>query len=102
MPALGGKLNSTVATLRSARGPRRSATSLATRAASIAARSGCGHHVAALSPGVAAERPPKVIGQMPPSSSGMATIMVASTGSNPRLSALHCCRVWNSSGCAVM
>ena len=81
---IGRKLNSTIAILRSARALRRSATSRATRAASIAARSGMRRHVA---PPVAApplERPPKVIGQIAPSSSGIATIIVASTGVSPR------------------
>ena len=90
LPAFGGKLNSTIATLRSARSARRSATSLATRAASISARSVQTCMSRALSlPGKcsrgrsraghagASERPPKTIGPVAPSSSGMATIMVA-------------------------
>ena len=40
LPALGGKLNRTMPTLRSAREARRIATSLPTRAASMVARSG--------------------------------------------------------------
>ena len=113
VPALGGKLNSTVAILRSARSDRRSATSLATRAASFAARSGFGtmsreqftpSQPAQRSAGTseAPQRPPKVIGQMPPSSSGIATIIVASTGNRPRGSDFHCRVVWNSSGWAVI
>ena len=47
------------------------------------------------------QRPPNVAGIMPPSSSGSATIIVASTGSSPRGSRSHCSMDWNSSGCAV-
>ena len=46
----------------------------------------------------AAERPPNTIGLIAPSSSGIATIIVASTGSRPRASASHCSSVWNSTG----
>ena len=56
----------------------------ATRAASMDVRSGCGTMSRRRSPPSADDRPPKVIGQMPPSSSGIATIIVASTGSRPR------------------
>jgi hypothetical protein len=81
---------------------------LATRAASIAARSGCEAmsraqdlpsqpaHFSAVCD--RPQRPPNVIGRIPPSSSGMATIIVASTGSRPRASASHDARVWNSTG----
>ena len=44
------------------------------------------------------ERPPKTIGPVAPSSSGIATMMVASTGERPRSDASHCSSVWNSSG----
>ena len=83
----------------------------ATRAASIPARSGWDAmlrlQLVASQPshGVAVcarpQRPPNVIGATPPSSSGSATIIVASTGSSPRGSACHWSRVWNSTGCAV-
>ena len=43
-------------------------------------------------------RPPKTIEPVAPSSSGMATIMVASTGSRPRGDAPHWSSVWNSTG----
>ena len=70
---------------------RRSATSLATLSASASTRSGHGRHRALAAPGrqpmraaVAALRapwrPPKTIGLVAPSSSGIATIIVASTG----------------------
>ena len=100
-PAFGGKLNSTMASLRSARSDRRRATSLATRAASIAARSPCAL-MARRESGLASDRPPNVIGMMAPSSSGIATIMVASTGDRPRASPCHCSSVWNSTGCAAI
>ena len=48
LPALGGKLNSTTATRRSARSDRRRLTSRATRAASIPARLLMRHHLAAM------------------------------------------------------
>ena len=101
VPALGGKLNSTTAILRSARALRRSATMRATRLGQHGGAFRMHHHVARrLSSPAAPERPPNVIGQMPPSSSGIATIIVASTGSSPRGSAFHCSSVWNSTGCA--
>jgi hypothetical protein len=43
-------------------------------------------------------RPPKTIEPVAPSSSGMATIMVASTGSRPRSEPPHWSSVWNSTG----
>ena len=79
-PALGGKLNSTMASLRSPTGVARSATIRATRAARAAARPGWlfMSWVATLS--VLSERPPKTIGEVAPSSSGIATMIVDSTG----------------------
>jgi hypothetical protein len=47
------------------------------------------------------ERPPNTIGPVAPSSSGIATMMVDSTGSRPRSEASHCSSVWNSTGCAA-
>ena len=47
------------------------------------------------------ERPPNTIGPVAPSSSGIATIMVASTGIRPRSDAPHCSSVWNSTGWAA-
>ena len=47
------------------------------------------------------DRPPKIIGPVAPSSSGIATMMVASTGSSPRSERRHCSSVWNSTGCAA-
>ena len=115
LPALGGKLNSTTATLRSARCLRRRATSLSTRAASISARSTqvCmsrprldgGNTQPRWQPVQVApaesERPPKTIELVAPSSSGIATMIVDSTGSRPRSEAAHCSRVWNSTGIAA-
>ncbi len=49
----------------------------------------------------AEERPPNTIGAVAPSSSGIATIMVASTGDRPRSPASHCSSVWNSSAWAA-
>ena len=49
----------------------------------------------------ASVRPPKTIGPVAPSSSGMATIIVASTGSRPRSEPPHCSSVWNSTGVAA-
>ena len=69
-------------------GVRRNATSRATRAPACRARSGCDTMIAR-----AARRPPRWTGrqrssaQTAPSSSGIATIIVASTGSSPRASA---------------
>ena len=90
-PALGGKLNSTTRDLAlGARPVRRSATSRATRAASMpAARCCMSGHVAACNVSVQPvqsprQRPPNTIGLIAPSSSGIATMMVASTGSRPR------------------
>ena len=114
LPALGGKLKSTMPTRRSTRSVRRSATSLATRAASISARSGqeCIARAPSIGkehareqpvqvPPAESERPPKTIGLVAPSSSGIATMMVVSTGIRPRSEAPHCSRVWNSVGCAA-
>ena len=42
------------------------------------------------------------MGKIEPSSSGMATMMVFSTGSRPRVESPHCSIDWNSSGCAAM
>ena len=116
LPALGGKLNTTSASLRWARSLRRKATILLTRAASMLARSGHDAmswvrswsvkvqawwqpvQVTPALPG----RPPNTIGAMEPSNSGMATMMVLSTGSRPRSEAPHSVRVWNSTGCAAM
>ena len=127
LPALGGKLKTTNATLRCPRSLRRSVTSRSTRAASICARSG---QVAMscctlrMPPGAASGaeswpvkvqrwsqpvqvtpgppgRPPKTVGLVAPSSSGMATMMVLSTGSRPRSEPPHWSRVWNSTGCAA-
>ncbi len=92
-PALGGKLNSTAASFRSAFAVRRSDTSRATRSASRAARSGWTRMSLALSAPEFAERPPNTVGVVAPSSSGIATIMVASTGDRPRSPASHCSRV---------
>jgi hypothetical protein len=118
-PALGGKLNTTSATLRSARCERRSATSRPTRAASMSARSGQlnmswpdsadasfeagAWKVQARSQPVQATcaalpRPPNTIEPVAPSSSGIATIIVASTGSRPRSEPPHWSRLWNSTG----
>ncbi len=47
------------------------------------------------------ERPPKTMGLVAPSSSGIATMMVDSTGSSPRSEASHCSTLWNSTGCAA-
>ncbi len=49
-----------------------------------------------------AARPPKTVGWMAPSISGIATMMVFSTGSSPRPEAPHSSSVWNSSGWAAM
>ena len=43
-------------------------------------------------------RPPNTIEPVAPSSSGIATIMVASTGNNPRDEPPHWSSVWNSTG----
>ena len=114
-PAFGGKLNRTIARLRSARSERRSATSLATLPASASARSGhaCISRVSADggkahrrpqpvqgSPEPSA-RPPNTLGSTAPSSSGIATIIVASRGSRPWRLAPHCWSDWNSIGCAA-
>ena len=111
-PALGGKLNNTKATRLSRRAARRIATSAATRAASVLARSGwltmSLEQLVPSQPGQRSaiaerpQRPPNVAGIIPPSSSGSATIIVASTGSSPRGSCSHCSIDWNSSGWAVM
>ena len=45
-------------------------------------------------------RAPNTDGAIAPSSSGIATIIVASTGIRPRSDARHCSRVWNSTGWA--
>ena len=112
LPALGGKLKSTAATLRSARSLRRRSTSLPTRAASASARSvqvcmswscsACLKVQLRSQPWQAAPaaslRPPKTIGPVQPSSSGMAIIIVASTGSRPRSEPPQDSSVWNSTG----
>jgi len=82
-----------------------------TRSAKVAARSGCETMSRAqVRPSQPAQRsavcdrpqrPPNVIGKVAPSSSGNATIMVASTGVSPRGSWFHCASVWNSTGCAA-
>ena len=43
-------------------------------------------------------RPPNTIGPVAPSSSGIATIIVASTGSSPRSEPPQSDSVWNSTG----
>ena len=93
LPAFGGKLNSTSATLRAAVGVWRRSIRRSTRAASALARSGCGCISREWSDGASAERPPKTIGPVEPSSSGMATIIVASTGISPRSEDCHCSSV---------
>ncbi len=112
LPAFGGKLKTTAARRRSARSLRRRSTSLPTRAASASARSeqvcmswSCS---AALkvqwrsqplqAVPAASLRPPKTIGPVQPSSSGMAIIIVASTGSRPRPESPQVSSVWNSTG----
>ena len=100
-PAFGGKLKRTMASFRSATGVRRSATMRPTRAASIAARSGWARMSRPCSGPAPVERPPNTIGPVDPSSSGIATIMVASTGIRPRSDDSHCSRVWNSTACAA-
>ena len=113
LPALGGKLNSTIPTRRSARSERRRATSRETRAASTPARSmqtcmsravsDAGNTQARAQPVhmPPEERPPNTIGFVAPSSSGMATMMVDSTGSRPRSDPPHWSSVWNSTGWAA-
>jgi magnesium chelatase subunit H len=49
----------------------------------------------------AVERPPNSSEPVPPSSSGIATMMVASIGIRPRSPSRHCSRVWNSTAWAV-
>jgi hypothetical protein len=98
-PAFGGKLNSTMASLRSARAVLRSVTSLSTRAASTSVRSGAELMLRLLP--LTSDRPPKTIGPVAPSSSGIATMMVASTGIRPRSLDSHCSSVWNSTACAA-
>ena len=88
LPAFGGKLNSTIAILRSARAARRSATQLGHARRQHRGPLRMRRHVAAAVAGRRGERPPNVIGQIAPSSSGIATIMVASTGIRPRASRL--------------
>ena len=106
LPALGGKLKITAATLRCARSARRRSISLPTRAASMSARSmqlcmscdsatflnvqPCEQPVQAMCS--ALPRPPNTIDPVAPSSSGIATIIVASTGSSPRAEPPH----WSS------
>jgi hypothetical protein len=111
-PAFGGKLNTTAATLRCARSERRRSTSLPTRAASASARSTqlCMSWASATFSNLQAwaqpvqamcwelPRPPNTIEPVAPSSSGMATIIVASTGNRPRGDAPHWSSVWNSTG----
>ena len=118
LPALGGKLKTTTATLRSARWLRRRVTRRSTLAASICARSGqvamscctlralplcsCAlswppkvqrwSHPVQVTPAPPG-RPPKTVGLVAPSSSGMATMMVLSTGSKPRSEPPHWSRV---------
>jgi hypothetical protein len=50
---------------------------------------------------VPSARPPKTIEPVAPSSSGIATIIVASTGKRPRDEPCHCARLWNSTGIAA-
>jgi hypothetical protein len=95
-PELGGKLKITAATRRSARSRGAQVDSLPTRAASVGPLDAAVHvardhvleaaAVAAAGAGDvgAVARPPNTIAPVAPSSSGMATIIVASTGSRPR------------------
>ena len=53
-------------------------------------------------PPAESERPPNTIGPVAPSSSGIATMIVVSTGIRPRSDAPHCSKVWNSAGWAAM
>ena len=52
-------------------------------------------------PPAPSERPPNTIGPVAPSSSGMATMMVVSTGIRPRSEAPQASSVWNSAGWAA-
>ena len=110
-PAFGGKLNSTMATLRSARAVRRRRTMRVTLAASASARSGQACMRGAEPAGVnwqrrpqpwqgaaPSARPPNTVGATAPSSSGIATIMVDSTGDRPADEAPQASMDWNSSG----
>jgi hypothetical protein len=47
------------------------------------------------------DRPPKIIDETAPSSSGKATMIVASTGVSPDAEADQDSRVWNSTGWAA-
>ena len=101
-PALGGKLNSTTATFRSVRLVRRSATSLAaamppassrraTRETMSRAQLTASHPAQRSSVCEPSQRhADRSSGRCAPSSSGIATIIVASTGSRPRGSSCHC------------
>jgi hypothetical protein len=107
-PELGGKLKMVMAMRRSARAARRRAISLATLPASAAARSGS-PRMAWIGPVIsffgvdgAALRPPNTLGQIAPSSSGRATIIVASSGTSPVRRARHSSIVWNSTAWAAM
>ena len=91
-----------VAVVGSARAVRRSDTQRCTRAASIAARSAATTMSCAAPAPWPPARPPKTIEPVAPSSSGIATIIVASTGSSPRDEPCHCARLWNSTGSAAM
>ena len=96
-PALGGKLNITSATLRSCLTVLRIAMSLVTRAANMAVRSTQVNMSCALvltskvqalwqpvqATPAAPARPPKIMGLVAPSSSGIAIIKVFSTGIKP-------------------
>jgi hypothetical protein len=112
LPALGGKLNTTSATLRSARSLRRSATSARrARPACRCARCSCACPASSAiwpSPKVqparsrcrwpgAPARPPNTIGPVAPSSSGMATIMVLPPAAG-RVGTAPLVQVWNSTG----
>ncbi len=74
---------------------RRSAMRRPTRAASMSARSGWHRHIRG-SLRRPSGRPPNRIGAVAPSSSGIATIMVASSGVRPRSAAAHSSSDWNS------
>ena len=101
-----------MATLRLARSERRRSTNLPTRIASMAVRSVQVNMSSVLCSLVkvhrwwqpvqvtpsAPGRPAYTMGTTEPSSSGMATMMVDSTGMRPRSEPPHWSRVWNSTG----
>ena len=101
-PAFGGKLNSAIASLRSLRADLRSWICLSTRRASMLARSGWTCMSRTWPSSAWIDRPPNTIEPVAPSSSGSATIIVASTGSRPFSDCFQDSMVWNSTACAAM